>query len=271
MKILKKFGMALLVSVFLLIAAFYGKRYYENNYDSIENILPLKHTIPRVAHAGGGIGISTYTNSLDALNANKDKFSIFEIDLNLTADNKVVCIHDWNQSATSAFGVDFKTPPTFSEFTGLVKNSKHWKNCTLETLVDWLEKNDNKLVVTDIKTNKDFEKIIETISRVHAKNIDRFIVQIYKPEQYETVKNYGFTKIIMTLYKWHATDRKVIDFAEVHDLFAVTMPYSRACNLASKLSQRGIPTYAHTINEEIDFSKARSCGVTEIYTDYLSG
>ena len=42
-----------------------------------------------IAHAGGGFESQTYTNSIDALEANKKKFLLFELDFFVTEDNKV--------------------------------------------------------------------------------------------------------------------------------------------------------------------------------------
>ncbi|HIL62954.1 MAG TPA: hypothetical protein EYG42_05830, partial [Porticoccaceae bacterium] len=49
--------------------------------------------LPRIAHAGGQIGNTTYTNSIDALNVNYDiGFRIFEMDFSFTSDQQLVCL-----------------------------------------------------------------------------------------------------------------------------------------------------------------------------------
>lgn len=49
----------------------------------------------RIAHAGGQIGATTYTNSIEALDANYEKgFRAFEIDFSWTSDHQLVCLQE---------------------------------------------------------------------------------------------------------------------------------------------------------------------------------
>ena len=82
--------------------------------------------ITKIAHAGGGFNGETYTESLDALNFNKNRYTLFEIDFSFTNDNELVCIHDWdeNGSVKRTFGIELNTPPTLKEFENLVKEKK---------------------------------------------------------------------------------------------------------------------------------------------------
>ncbi len=62
-------------------------------------ILPViqgeRDALPRVAHAGGGFEERTYTNTLAALEHNRDDYELFEIDFSWTSDDELVCLHDW--------------------------------------------------------------------------------------------------------------------------------------------------------------------------------
>src|SRR5689334_12250244 len=58
-----------------------------------------------VAHACGEYDGITYTNSLNALNANYNRgFRYFEIDFNYTSDGHIVLIHDWTGTGKKLFG-----------------------------------------------------------------------------------------------------------------------------------------------------------------------
>ena len=71
----------------------------------------------RIAHAGGQIENETYTNSLEALNANfKEGFRVFEIDFSWTTDTQLVCLHDWEQSFERSFGVAPRGAVSLQEF-----------------------------------------------------------------------------------------------------------------------------------------------------------
>ena len=48
----------------------------------------------RVAHAGGQYLDFEYPNSTRGININKNYIKYFEIDLQLTKDNRLICLHD---------------------------------------------------------------------------------------------------------------------------------------------------------------------------------
>ena len=60
----------------------------------LSNTLLAESLQPRIAHAGGQYQGQIYTNSINVLNENKDKFQLFEIDFHFTFDKKLVCIHN---------------------------------------------------------------------------------------------------------------------------------------------------------------------------------
>jgi len=226
----------------------------------------------RIAHAGGAIQKETYSNSLDALNINKDKFNLFEIDFMFTLDGHLVCIHDWNISALKNFGKNFNTKrPTLDEFIRELNNSK-FENCTLETLIQWLKQNPTKKIVTDIKKNN--IQGLTIIKKKYPDMLDRFIPQIYSPSEYQKVKKLGYQNIIFTLYVYLAKYNKntLPQLIKQMDLFAITIPEHHAKKgLASFLKQKikGAYIYAHTINSYQTYMDSRGRNVDEIYTDTL--
>lgn len=163
--------------------------------------VPVK-PLPRVAHAGGGYKGETYTDSIQALDTNSKKFDLFEIDLSFTADDQLVCIHDWDSSAERTFGRKFDSPPTLKRFKELVSQHVLYENCTLETLVNWLNANPSKRVVTDVKD--DNVQALKKLVNVYPEIRERIIPQIYHPREYSEVKRMGFDTIILTLYRWDA-------------------------------------------------------------------
>lgn len=223
-------------------------------------------SLPRVAHAGGGYKGLTYTNSIQALNANANKFELFEIDLTFTSDDKLVCIHDWDVSAELAFGRRFESPPALKQFNDLVSKSAQYKNCTLDTLVVWLRAHPDKRLVTDVKA--DNFRALEEMVKSYPEIKKKVIPQIYHPREYSEVKKMGFSDVILTLYRWDANMPYIVLRALFMDLFAVTIPIERAY-FARYFKKFGIPTYVHTINSIEGLDIMRIYGVTEIYTDWL--
>jgi glycerophosphoryl diester phosphodiesterase len=225
--------------------------------------------VPRIAHAGGGFKGRAYTNSIDALNHNADLFELFEIDLSITSDREVVCLHDWERSFKRSFGLEPRGPVSLGEFIDLTRKHSKFEKCTLDSLVAWLHEHETARVVTDVKSGN--LVALEIIAARYPRMLGRFIPQIYSPEEYPLVRSLGYDWIIWTLYKYPGGNEKVLAEVRKMDLFAVTMPEERAkSGLARKLDGTGVPTYVHTINDREDLQRVRDLGVDEIYTDRLA-
>lgn len=225
--------------------------------------------ISKIAHAGGGFNGETYTDSLDALNFNKNSYTLFEMDFSFTSDNELVCIHDWGDygSVKRTFGIELSRVPTLKEFENLVEEKKEYKNCTFSSLVEWLKANPNKKIITDVKD--DNIKALEYIAKNFQGYKNQIIPQIYNPQEYDTVRKLGYKDIILTLYRWGGSDEQVLETAKENKYFAVTMPTIRAESLGPKLKSIGIPSYVHTINNKEDYEKYVKMGITSVYTDWL--
>lgn len=225
--------------------------------------------LPRIAHAGGGYSGKVYSNSIDALNYNKDKYQLFEMDFSFTSDGYLVCLHDWKKYFVKKFDYDDELPAKLSEFELLVKESKKYKNCTFKTLTNWLDENPNKIIVTDVKG--DNIRVLSYIASNYPKFSERFIPQIYQVEEYQLVKDMGYDKIIWTLYLFSGSSNSVLKQAKKMDLYAITMPFNRVFKgLAIKLKKNlGIPLYTHTINHQVVYLFYKYLGIDEIYTDWL--
>lgn len=218
-----------------------------------------KSELTYIAHAGGGYNEKTYTNSIDALEANAPYFKFFEIDLNWTSDGFLVCNHDWENE---------RSAPTFQVFVESLASSTGPRPCTMKLLAKWLQENPTKKVITDIKSNN--LAGLEYIRSRHKNIKHQIIPQIYKPDEYEPARALGYKDVIWTLYRYPATDPQIIKEAAELDLFALTVPHGRVKpKLISHLSQRGIKTFVHTINDPIITSTLQQAGATGIYTDSL--
>ncbi len=245
---------------------------------------PGRFALERIAHAGGGYDGKTYTNSLDALDANKDKFTLFEIDFEWTADRQLVCIHDWDGHAQQVFGQSYDPAPTLAEFESLVAAQKDFKNCTLKTLAAWLERNPGKKIVTDIK-NDNIEGLTY-IAKHYPGFAERFVPQIYQPGEYKVAQDIGYRDIIFTLYKFKGDQDDIIRAVETIKPYAVTVSKRKIRTkfehvladaginsfpprLVRKLTTLGIPVYVHTVNVADEWDAYKKSGVTEIYTDWL--
>lgn len=226
--------------------------------------------ITPIAHAGGGIQSSTYTNSFEALNLNYSKgFKLFELDLVWTTDNQLVCLHDWKTTPIWLLDYERKKPVSLKQFHALDQLRTDVTLCDLSSLNQWLQAHPKALIVTDIK-NQNIKGLRLALKAIeNAEN--RLIPQFTQPEEYQTIKNMGFKSIIWTLYKYRGSGDSVVEFAKNMQLFAISMPpYKAKSGLAQNINTLGIPTYVHTVNDLKEALELQNnYGVSAVYTDFL--
>ncbi|MFA5484985.1 MAG: sulfatase-like hydrolase/transferase [Candidatus Pacearchaeota archaeon] len=241
------------------------------NFNESHNLSKEETGLERVAHAGGEINMQSYSNSFEALdNSLKKGFNYFEIDFIFTRDDQLVCLHDWEGNFENLFHFKVNERLSLKEFEELVKKN-NITPCTIYSLKEWLEKNPNARIITDIKE----ENIIalNMISEIIPDYKEKIVPQIFLFEEYKEVEERGYERIIYGMYQHCSTDDNYIidQIKELDKIFAVSMPLERAkSELPTKLKEINILTYVHTINtiEEKEFF-LKKYNVNEIYTDYL--
>ena len=98
-----------------------------------------------IAHAGGGINNTIYTNSREALDYNYSKgFRFFELDFDWTEDGELVLIHYWvNDTLKRLFNVEVRVY-YLKEFKSF-KMINNMTQMALGDLINWMKKQLNKL------------------------------------------------------------------------------------------------------------------------------
>lgn len=218
-----------------------------------------------VAHAAGAIYGYRRTNSREALDESfRNGFLYFELDFERTSDGEIVLIHDWNSMAERMFGQarqltleEFRTSDTFMDLTVM----------DLNDLLQWLRRHPDCFVITDIRP--DNLSVLKEISESAGDQTSQFIPQAYSFEEYRSIENLGYEKIILTLYSM--TDLSdVTGFAREEHPWAVTIPEEKLDeNLVEELSGLGIRTFAHTVNTLDTWEYWHEFGLYGIYTDYF--
>jgi glycerophosphoryl diester phosphodiesterase len=226
--------------------------------------------IPKyIAHAGGVVANTCYTNSHEAFDENYHRgHRFFEIDLNWTSDGHLVLTHDWDVNFHFLFPTS-KTArhPSLDEFLRL-KMRNNLTPLSFARLVDWLRSHPDARIVTDAKS--DNLRALKEIAETCPDMIDRVIPQIYAFEEYQPARDMGYRYIILTLYLKNYPDEPVLRFARSHKVFGITMWNERAMGeLPRKLQRITIPVFAHTINSPQEQQKLQSNGVSGFYTDFL--
>lgn len=164
----------------------------------------------------------------------------------------------------------YNLKPTYKEFMQL-KMKDNLKQLDVDELMNWMSKNKDKSVVTDVKNSN--LKALAFIAKKYPQIISQIIPQIYSFDEYAKVKSLGYKKIILTLYKMYdpKIHDKIIKFALENCLFAITMPKDVAVNtkLASKLIDNNVNVYVHTVNAVDEFHLLKKLGIKGVYTDDL--
>ncbi len=221
-----------------------------------------------VAHAGGRIDGMAYTNSLEALEANYLKgYRMFELDFSWTADDQLVLIHDWDQTWVR-FAPSATAVPSLPDFLQ-TDHSKGLRFLSLDDLLEWLRLRPDAKVVTDVKHRN--VEALQQISLQASSLRDRFVPQIYEPQEYGPVRASGFKQVLFTIYKSKLTEGEIIDFVTENALAGLVIPEYRAKrgDFQELLANRRLKIFVHTINDEETWQSLRSRGYHGVYTDDL--
>jgi len=227
--------------------------------------LQLRHRMAEegcIVHAGGFLTLSdgtrvSYTNSFEALeNCVRNGKRFCEIDLQETSDGMLICGH--GDESELVFGTGLPTTATGTEFL----SSRIWGELTplsADDLADFMRAHPELTVITDVKT--DNLRVCRRLAESFPDLQSRFIVQIQLPEEYDTLRDLGFTYITYPIFKTPDEQRGLLQlaaFARSHELLALILPngyYSPDSKLLVAEKLIGTPIVLHTLNDdwEIDY------------------
>ena len=144
-----------------------------------------------IAHAGGIIDGFTYTNSLEALNKNYNLgINHFELDLNLTSDNKIVAVHDW-QSWTKRTKYSGSIPPTLKVFLEN-KIDKKFSPLGEKEILNWFMEHPDSTLVTD--KLDDPLIIMKTFKKIE----NNIIMELFTENSINKAFDNNFSKILIS-------------------------------------------------------------------------
>ena len=174
----KIIGIILIIIVIVSIVVYI---YYETN-SKLKYIKTVENN-NYMAHALGGIYGENYTNSKEALESNYNKgVRLFEVDINLTADGKLVCVHGWKKSDyENKMGMEYNSDNnimTYEEFKK-VKIKGKYTTMGFDNLVDYMKKYKDIYVMIDIgkKSYEETKRIYSEILNITKDSsiLNRFI------------------------------------------------------------------------------------------------
>ena len=128
-----------------------------------------------MAHALGGINGQAYTNSKEAIeNSYKKGMKLFEVDIKLTSDEKLVCVHGWSKKDyEERLGITYNNENRVMSYEQFINTKIKGKYTTMsfEDLIKYMKKYNDIYVMLDIgrKLYDETKKIYEDILNI-AKN-----------------------------------------------------------------------------------------------------
>lgn len=240
------------------------------------------HTI---AHAFGGIEEYTYTNSLEAFEANYAAgHRLFEVDFMLTTDDITVAGHDWahfysitgretdeNGEAAPLSLEEYLSSSIYGKFTPLT-----WCD-----IVELMAEHPDMYIVTDTKDTVDpmitttFTQIVKEAQAVNPDILDRIIPQIYNNEMYDIIMDiYPWKSLIYTCYNQgdEFSYDNVYAFASSRGIKVIaTFPARGDNDFVTKIQEMGGCVFLHTFNdlEQVE-TYISSHNIHGVYKDFLT-
>ncbi len=177
-----------------------------------------------IAHAGGQIEGYNYTNSLEALDLSYSKgCRMFELDLQLTTDNKIVAAHD----AVFVTENQFMAQLIQGKFTPMNMNSINL----------WFEKHSDAVLVTDKINNP--KLIVESF-----KFKDRLIMELFSWEAVEEAITLGITPLVSENLVFETKNiEEKLDNLHIKFIGMDRQRIAVNCDLLKRLKEKGIRNY----------------------------
>ena len=207
---------------------------------------------------------------------------VFEVDLRLTADGRVVLRHDWrggwqegvNESVIPTLE-DFLAKPILEEYTPL----------SFQDLLLLLDEYPDVAVITDSKyTDTDVAVVQFGAMMADARELglsyvfDRIIIQFYSQDMRDALHYaYGYSHYIYTLYNegFGGTEdafRILAAYCAQNGVEGITMWDSWWKPAFAPIAQEyGVKVYVHTVNDPASARELLASGVSAVYSDVLTG
>ncbi|MDD4122199.1 MAG: glycerophosphodiester phosphodiesterase family protein, partial [Eubacteriales bacterium] len=252
-----RIGVITLILIIARITTASADDLHENVYEKI------------IAHGGSTYHGYETTNSVEAINyAIQSGYKVIELDMELSSDNKIIMLHDWDRTAVHYYNTSLPKKISQRNFMKLSVHGK-FEVLTFDKLAEILENNSEIRIVTDTKGNN--LELLSIIKKEYPTLVKQIIPQIYDYDQWAIVKEMGYSDIIFTLYAMHdIEEEKLISFVKKNDIYAVTIPdYLVERGYCSSFSEQGIQVYVHTVSDYEDALQYMEQGAYGVYSGIL--
>lgn len=234
-----------------------------------------------IAHAAGGVDGFKYLNSQEGLELSySNGFKFIEVDLILTADNKVVATHGWDEKTYEHIGVEYDKDNLIMDYDSFMncKLQGEYSPMDLEHIISFIKKNKDLYLEFDVKaTDRESAKLITTqiveLAENDATILDRILMQFISEEAFFGMNEiYNFKYYQYFAFKRHTRSiEKVVKFCKKNNVTSVAVNYNNLTdNVIKQLKQGGILILTHTIDEVELANEFLGKGVDIICTNFIS-
>ena len=208
---MKTFGnkfitISIIITILFLLFYLNSDRYLSHKFKISDNIIDIfdnkfKYKHKLIAHAGGGIDKTQYTNSKEAvLLSIKKGFKLIELDLIITKDNKIVAANNWDLFRKYS-KCCVETVPSLKEFNEIKILSKYTPLDSKKINKIFFE-NKDLILITDKIENYDL------INNSFNFDKSRIIVEIFTRENYFKAIKKGIKNPLYSATIEHRKDEK---------------------------------------------------------------
>ena len=232
-----------------------------------------------IAHSLGEIDDNIGTNSLEAFNTSYEKgIRIFEVDLSITSDNKLVAIGDWEQALETLNISNQDTPLSQEEFLSSKILGKY-TTLSFEDILKLMQKYPDIYIVTNTQQTTEpyislqFEHIVNTAEKIDVNLLDRIIPQIYNNDMFHSIMDiHEWKSIIYSIYNLenNFSREEVLDFLIRNGINVITTNIKHSPKaFVDKLIENDKLVYLHSLNDFENVELWESRGIHGFYTDFL--
>jgi len=233
-----------------------------------------------MAHALGGYEGNIYNNTEEALlNSIKNGYHFIEVDITLTADNKLVCSHGWDKATCEATGVKYTgKAPTYNEFMNWKIQGKY-NTIDAKTVIEYMRKYPNLLIEIDLKkfnakkTKIMIEQLVDLCNN-DATILDRILMQFTSEEAFYAIEEvYHFKYYQYFTYKSNIKDNlnHVIDFCKKNNITSIAVNHTVLTDsMIDFIKSNNFYLLAFTIDDPKLASKFLDKGVDTICTNFIT-
>jgi len=236
--------------------------------------LPPRGTL--IAHALGGIGGVTYSNSREAFELWYGRGRRwFEADLALTADRQLVCFHS---------GVELLLRLESAVGSATLERFLSWRVAgtytplSLRGLLELLRDRPDAFVFLDpgMLTPAIVEGLHAAVDAVGPKVRRQLLVEFYAPEDLAAlreseVRRGRFGAVVLATYQWGPSEEELVRLVTAERIPVVVLGSASASRaLVERLHGAGARVVLHTVNDPALARAWLAAGVDGLMTDFLS-